>query len=343
MTTNRRWLLVKRPEGAVGRDCFRYEERPSDHTGGADGQVLLRYELLLCAPTIRNWLSGNRNSYYPTIEIGDPVMAPALGHVIASRNPQVKIGARLLGAGSWQDEQWVDPSAFRVIPETISALDAMGILGLNALTAYCGLLRIGQPVQGEVLLVSGAAGSVGSVAAQIGRIKGCTVIALCGGAEKASWLRTACGIQHVIDYKSENVIAHLDAISPKGVDIYFDNVGGALLGDVLGRMKRFGRIVLCGQIATYNGESDLIGPPLDMMRMIYGGIRMQGFLARQHAEVFPQAMAELAQWNAEGLIVHREDVRDGLAHLPEIFGALFDGSNKGTLIARISDGEGKPL
>ncbi len=340
---NRRWVLAKRPQAALSADCFRLEECDREGPGNGEGQVLVRNELLLCAPTIRNWLSGNRNSYYPTIEIGEPVLAPSLSRVILSHDPGIKVGTRLIGTGSWQDEEWVNPARYRQIPDSITSIDAMGIFGLNALTAYCGLLEIGKPKNSEVLLVSGASGSVGSVVSQIGRIKGCKVIGLCGGSDKVRWLREQCGIEHVIDYKSEDVTARIDAISPDGIDIYFDNVGGPLLADIAGRMRRFGRIVLCGQIATYDDGGDMLGPPLDMMRMIYGGIRMQGFLASHHSGSFPEAMTQLARWHAEGLIAHREDVRDGLNNLPETFLSLFSGSNQGTLLARIADADGGPI
>lgn len=340
---NRCWVLAKRPQAALTLNCFRLEERRIDPLGGAAGQVLVRNTLLLCAPTIRNWLSGNRSSYYPVIEIGEPVLAPSLSRVIVSHDPAIKVGTRLIGTGSWQDEQWVDPRKYRQVPDEMASVDAMAIFGLNALTAYFGLLTIGQPKAGDVLLVSGASGSVGSVVAQIGRIKGCRVIGLCGGGDKARWLRDDCGIEHVIDYKSEDVAARIDEISPGGIDIYFDNVGGSLLAEIVRRMRHFGRIVLCGQIATYDGMGDMPGPPLDMMRMIYGGIRMQGFLASHHADHYPSALAQLAQWHGAGLIAHREDVRDGLVNLPATFLSLFNGSNHGTLLARIADEDGNIL
>ena len=316
---NRQWLLAKRPVGAVTPDCFRYNEVPSQASPPADGMVLLRHELLLCAPTIRNWISGNRDSYYPTVEIDAPIMAPAIGRIVVSNDPDWPVGTRLVGAGSWQDEQWVDPvkQGFRKVPEHISSVDAMGVVGINALTAYCGLLRVGQVREGEVLLVSGAAGSVGSVVAQIGRIKGCRVIGICGGADKVRWLSEECGIDHVIDYKGEDVVARLDELCPDGIDVFFDNVGGSLLRDVVARMKPKGRIVLCGQISAYEGTGEVATPPLDVMRMIYGGIRMEGFLARHHVAAFDEAINDLAQWDAEGLLTHREDVRDGFARLPE--------------------------
>lgn len=341
---NRQWLLAARPTGPVDRSCFEYRVSPDRCGQGVPGQVLVQWELLLCAPTIRNWISGARDSYHPVVEIGDPVLAPAIGRIIESNHPDFSAGQRLFGTGSWQDLQWVDPSAgYRLIPEGTSSVDAMGVLGINAVTAYCGLMPIGQPKAGEVLLVSGAAGSVGSVVCQIGRILGCKVIGLAGGPDKLRWLREECGVEHVIDYKAEDIPARLDAIAPEGIDIYFDNVGGAILEAAAARMRQCGRIILCGQIAAYDSGGAITAPPIDMMRLIYGGIRIEGFLARHHVERIPEALEALAKWNDQGLLAHRADVRAGLEQLPETFSALFTGSNEGTLLARVSDGSGNPL
>lgn len=338
---NRQWLLASHPTGAAERRHFRLAETAVPPAPDAPGKVLVRHEVLLCAPTIRNWISGNRTSYYPTVEIGEPVMAPAVGRIVASDDARYPVGARLVGLGSWQEYQWVAPAGYRLVPEQIASTDALGIFGMNALTAYFGILDVGRPQPGEVLLVSGAAGSVGSVAAQIGRIQGARVIGICGGAEKAAWLRDACGIAEVIDYKAENLLERLDALCPAGIDVFFDNVGGTLLRDVVARMRRHGRIALCGQIATYDtGAGD---PPLDMMRIIYGAIALRGFLVADYADRFAQATDELRGWSADGRLAHREDIRDGFERIPETFAALFDGSNTGTLLARIAGPDGVPL
>jgi NADPH-dependent curcumin reductase CurA len=217
----------------------------------------------------------------------------------------------------------------------------LGILGMNALTAYFGVIEVGQPTPGETLLVTGAAGSVGSIAAQIGRIRGARVIGICGGSDKTRWLQDSCGIAEVIDYKAQDVGVALDALCPDGVDVFFDNVGGTMLRDVVRRMRRHGRVALCGQIATYDDAAD--NPPLDMMRIIYGAIRLQGFLVPDFAEQMPEALEQLSEWDRQGLLAHREDVRDGFKALPETFASLFSGSNNGTLIARIMDEEGRAI
>ena len=341
---NRKWLLKSRPVDTVGRHNFKYVVEDDWTSSRTSGQVCVQWELLLCAPTIRNWISGQRDSFYPVVEIGQAVSAPGIGTVVQSMNSDFPVGTRLFGFGSSQDYQWVDPCAgYRQIPDDIASVDAMGVLGINALTAYCGLMRIGEPKQSDVLLVSGAAGSVGSVVAQIGRILGCHVVGIAGGAEKLCWLREDCGIEHLIDYRCENVAKRIEALCPEGVDIYFDNVGGDILLAASRQMKPHGRIVLCGQISGYNSGGIIEAPPIDMMRMIYGGLRMEGFVSRHHSDHFPKALEELGAWNARGLLAHREDVRAGFDRLPETFSLLFSGGNQGTLLARISDGKGEQI
>ncbi|WP_126174542.1 NADP-dependent oxidoreductase [Altericroceibacterium xinjiangense] len=339
---NRQWRLASRPQGAVNRSNFDYAETQVLASPDTGGKVLLRTEMLLCMPTIRNFISGKRSDYYPTIELGEPIMSPGVGRVVESSDSDYPVGTRLVGGSSWQDYQWVDPEqGYRVVPNDTPSVDALGILGMNALTAYFGVVEVGQPQSGETLLVSGAAGSVGSIAAQIGRIRGARVIGICGGSEKVNWLKDSCGIAEVIDYKAQDVGVALDALCPDGVDVFFDNIGGTMLRDIVQRMRRHGRIALCGQIATYDDAAD--NPPLDMMRIIYGAIRLQGFLVPDFADQMPQALERLSEWDRQGLLAHREDVRAGFEALPDTFASLFNGSNNGTLIARIADEESRPI
>jgi len=341
---NRRWRLARRPEGTVRREDFILDETPLAPPLG-QGKLLLRHELLLCAPTIRNWISGRRESYYPTIEIGDPILAPAASRILFSDDPAWPVGALVVGLGTWQDYEWVSPEGrgLRVIPDGISSRAAMGLFGMNALTAYFGVIAVGRARKGETLLVSGAAGSVGAMAAQFGRILGCRVVGLCGSVEKARWLREDCGITSVIDYVREDVPDRLAALCPDGVDVVFDNVGGEFLHQALARTNRHGRIVLCGQIATYDVADPDAGRPLDMMRIIYGSITLSGFLLNDFSTDIPDAQKKIAEWAKQGLLAHREDLRDGFDSLPETFMALFNGGNQGTLLGRIADKQGRAL
>lgn len=337
---NRQWLLAAHPRATVSPDCFSYREieapaRPSSSA------VLVQTELLLCIPTIRTWIAGKSDGFHPAVGVGAPIPAPSVARIVESADPRWRVGDRVVGSGLWADFQWIEPSAgsHQLLARDTASVDALGIAGINALTAYFGLIEVGRPVAGETLLVSGAAGSVGSIAAQIGRIMGCRVVGLCGGSEKARWLSEVCRLDTVIDYRAGNVAERIAAACPDGIDIFYDNVGGALLSDVVARMRRHARIVLCGQIATYDGREP--NPPLDMMRIIYGSIRLQGFLTRDYADRFGEARERLLAWDREGLLAHREDVRDGFDQLPAVFAELFTGGNAGTLIVRVADDAGR--
>ena len=338
---NRQWLLDSHPKGGVARSNFRLVDARAP--ARAEGQtVLVRHEAFLCAPTIRNWISGVRTKFQPAVQLGSPVLAPAVGTVVESDDPRFPLGARVAGTGTWQDYGWINPDlGWRTIPEDVTATEALGALGSNALTAYFGVTEIARPVAGEQMLVSGAAGSVGSMAVQIARLQGARVVAVCGSEDKARWLTSACLADAVINYREEDVADRLDELFPDGIDAFFDNVGGPLLSQAIARMRLRGRIALCGQIATYDSGVD--NPPLDMMRIIYGRIRLQGFLIPDYASQYEAATAQLKAWIRAGQIVTREDVRSGFGDLPDIFATLFRGENAGTLIVKIIDEEGRPI
>src|SRR3546814_98819 len=235
----------------------------------------------------------------------------------------------------WSEYDIIDTASTpQIIADGISAVEALGPFGLNSLTAYFGLVRVCRPCPGDVLVVSGAAGSTGSVAAQIGRIQGCRVIGIAGGAEKCTWLRDQCRIDDVIDYRSQDVGSALRTLCPAGVDIFFDNVGGDMLQAAVDNMAKFGRIVLFGQIAGYN-DQDVIPAFTNMMRVIYGSVRLQGFLFGDYKSAVPEALADIIPWVRSGAIVARQDIRVGFENLPLHFNALFDGTNRGTLLGQI--------
>ncbi|MFN7400479.1 MAG: NADP-dependent oxidoreductase [Sandaracinobacter sp.] len=339
---NRQWRLAQRPVGAATARDFELAEAPATDGPLAAGEIEVQAGLFLCAPTMRNWMDPPGNSLYPSVPLGAAMYAPAGGRILRSAHPDWPVGADITWFGSWQERHRLLPDVVQParVPAGLSLLEAMGRFGLNPLTAYFGLLRIGEPKPGETLLVSGAAGSVGSVAVQIGKLKGCRVVAIAGGAEKCRWLTESCGADAVIDYKAESLGPALEAACPDGIDIFFDNVGGATLDAAVDRMNKFGRIVLCGQIAGYDGHG--MRGPANMMRLIYGSVRMQGFLMGDYAAEVPAAIAELRGWMAEGRLAYRDDVRDGFERLPESFLSLFDGSNRGTLLVMVDPAAGQP-
>jgi NADPH-dependent curcumin reductase CurA len=329
---NRQWHLARRPAGRARADDFALVEAPDDPRPLDKGEIEVRALLFLCAPTMRNWMDPPGNSLYPSVPLGQPMFAPAGGRISRSAHPDWPVGTDLTYFGSWQEVHRLRPDEVHPqrVPAGLSLLDAMGRFGLNPLTAYFGLLRIGDPKPDETLLVSGAAGSVGSVAVQIGKLKGCRVVGIAGGPEKCTWLTGTCGADAAIDYKAGPLGPALDAACPDGIDIFFDNVGGDTLDAAVDRMNRFGRIVLCGQIAGYDGTG--MRGPSNMMRLIYGSVRMQGYLMGDYAAEVPTAVADLAAWMQAGRLAYRDDVRHGFEALPESFLTLFDGRNSGTLL-----------
>lgn len=298
-----------------------------------EGEIVVNNRAFLCAPTIRNWMDPPGNSLYPSIGIGEVILGPASGVVLASAHPKFSPGDQVATISSWQDYAVVKPeeSMTRVLPGGHSLIEGVGVFGLNSLTGYFGIRDIGAIQPGESVLVSGAAGSAGSIAAQVAKHGGCRVVGIAGGPEKCRWLKEDCGLDDIIDYRSENVRERISGLFPEGIDVFFDNVGGETLQAAVDHMAPFGRIVLCGQIASYNEAMSPEGPR-NMMRLIYGGIRMQGFLVGHFEEQFNEALLALTEWERSGQLSHREDVREGFANLPGAFNALFDGSNRGTLI-----------
>jgi len=335
-TINRQWLLRRRPQGIATTEDFEYREMEISITQDlAPGELLLRNRVFLCAPTMRNWMNPPADNLYPSMSLGDPVMAPAGCEVIASNRPGVAPGTLVTTFASWQDYQRMGAShAVAQLPAGVDLLDAMGVLGVNTLTAYFGVLRVGRPRRGDTLVVSGAAGSTGSMAAQIGKMQGCRVIGITGGAAKCRWLLDELKLDGAVDYKAGDLIQQLRDACPKGIDVFYDNVGGEILQAAVEVMNRKGRIVLCGQIAGYNDAQPTTGLR-NMMRLVYGSITVQGFLQRDYADEVPAASAELRTWFAAGKLNARVDARPGFMQIPQTFSALFRGENAGTLLALV--------
>jgi len=337
MTTqkNRRWLLAERPTGEINDKQFTWveEEIPSI----ADGELLVRVLYLSCDPTQRGWIS--RDTYLPVVKIGEVVRSGGVGRVIASKNSQFVVGDLVSGLVGWQDYAVMNGEGMfkpGKVPPDVPIPLAMSTFGLTGLTAYFGLLEIGRPKEGETVLVSGAAGATGSIVAQIAKIKGCHVVGIAGGKEKCDWLKNDVKVEAVIDYKSENVAARVKELCPKGVDIFFDNVGGEQLDIALSRLAMNGRIVLCGAISQYS-DSTLPPGPKNYTNLIVKRGRMEGFLVSDHMAKAGTAIAELAGWVREGKIVDRVDIQKGLENAPRTLNRLFTGANVGKQLLLVAD------
>ena len=336
---NRRWILKRRPVGIPVPEDFELVEELIDAFALPPGHVLVRNLVTICAPDQRNWMNEQIN-FHPPMALGETVASPNISRIEASTHPDYAPGMVAFTLGGWSDYAVLDIASLYVplvpYPEGTDPIEAIAVLGMNQLAAYFGLLKVGEPKPGDLLVVSGAAGSAGSTAAQIGKIKGCTVVGIAGGTEKCAWLREECGLDDVIDYKAQDVAAVLAERYHNRIDIFFDNVGGEILQAAFDNMAPRGRIALCGMIAGYSGDGDMEGPG-NFMRIVHGAIRMQGFVAHDWVAEFPAALGEMKGWMDAGLLRHREDIRSGLENLPHIYPDLFRGGNTGTLVVRLAD------
>lgn len=328
--TGGQWILTQHPQGRLSPAIFNFQPQPANTAALEPGEIDVALRLFLCAPTMRNWMDPPGNHLYPSVPLGEAMLAPAGGRVAASADPDRPVGTDVTCLGRWQGHIRLPGKEATLVPQALSLVDAMGRFGINPLTAWFGIKRIGQLVRGETLLVSGAAGSVGSIAVQLGRLAGARVVGIAGGPEKCRWLTEVAGADTAIDYHSEHLPDAVASACPNGVDVFFDNVGGETLDAAVDTMNRLGRIALCGQISGYDGTG--MRGPANMMRLIYGGITMRGFLVGDFAAEWETARADLKAGYDSGAIVYRDDLRSGFDQLPHHFCDLFEGRNQGTLL-----------
>jgi NADPH-dependent curcumin reductase CurA len=272
------------------------------------------------------------------VAIGEVMRGGVVAQVVASNDPDFAVGSLVQGMLGWQEYAVTGKGRVTPIPDGTPPTWPLGVLGITGLTAYFGLLDIGKPASGETVVVSGAAGATGSVAAQIARIHGCRVIGIAGGSEKCAWLTGDARLDAAIDYKSEDVGARLDTLCPDGVDVFFDNVGGDILDAVLARIALRARIVLCGGISGYNEKEPPPGPR-NLMNLVRQRGRMEGLIVIDYAARFGEGLSQLAAWVRSGEIAHREDIQEGFENAPQTFLRLFSGKNLGKQLLRVADAE----
>ena len=333
--TNHIWRLRKRPIGDITDDVLSFEEESIPEP--ADGECLFRLNYLSLDPTNRIWMS-DMDQYMPPVAIDDPMRGVVCGTVIKSKNTAFKEGDIVSGIGIWADYQVASSEAVNLLGDigSIPVIDAFGTLALVGPTAYFGLLDITDPQAGETVVVSAAAGAVGSIVGQIARIKGCHVVGIAGTDEKCQWITEELGFDQAINYKTENVPVSLKCACPNGIDIYFDNVGGDILDVCLKLMNLNGRISTCGLISQYNATEEVPGPknyPMILMQRL----KVQGFIILDYVDRYPEAISALSQWLAEGKIKVRQDVTDGLENALETVKKLYTGANNGKLMIRVKD------
>jgi len=333
--TNHRIVLVKRPHGAVGDDCFEADEVPVPVPG--EGQALVRTLYLSIDPTMRGWMTEAGN-YMPGVPLGDPVRCFGVGEVIESHTPALPEGSLAYGFTNWQEYALMgpgDPLAPIALPATITPSDALSVYGITGLTAYFGLTDVGVPKPGETMVISGAAGGVGSIGGQVAKILGARAVGVAGTDEKCRWVVDDLGFDACINYNTEDVEARLGDLCPDGVDVYFDNVGGHLLETVLGHLAPRARVVLCGSISTYNATEPVPGPS-NLGVLVNQHARMEGFLLTHYLDRIFDGILQLGEWVEKGLIVNRVDVIDGLENAPAALRRLFTGANIGKQLVRVA-------
>ncbi len=330
----RYWKLVRRPVGDIAPgDLDLVTEALPDL---AEGQFLLQVIYLSLDPTNRIWMS-DMEQYMPPVALGAPMRAGVCGRVIASRKAGVSEGQIMAGLGEWADHIVSDGSFMSPLPQLpgVPLAATYGTLALVGPTAYFGLMDIGQPKPGETLVVSAAAGGVGQIVGQIGKIKGCKVIGIAGGRAKCDYVVNDLGFDAAIDYKSEDVGAALDRLAPEGVDINFEQVGGSIMVEVMKRMRIFGRVPLCGLISSYNDVTPT-EPPGFWTMMLMRRLTVRGFIVTDFAPRFGESGAALAGWMLGGQLKTRQDIRPGLEHAVETVKELYSGGNFGKLLIEVS-------
>src|SRR5689334_21934025 len=331
MTQNRRIVLAQRPSGLVDDNTTRLENEPVPDL--KEGEALVKVRYLSIDPTIRTWMD-DVPGYLPPIQIGEVIRSGGVGEVVDSRSDAYQPGQLVFGMTGWQEYVIADAGerAMQVLPDGVPPGIAIGILGVTGMTAYFGLIDVGGVKDGDVVVISGAAGATGSAAGQIAKIKGAKkVVGIAGGAEKCRYIVDELGFDEAIDYKNENVAARLRQACPDGIDLYFDNVGGSILNDCLANLAMRGRVVLCGAISTYNSDGPPPGPSNYLSLLVRRG-RMEGFIILDYLDRFGGAQKEEAGWIAEGKIKSAEHIVEGLEKAPDALNLLFSGGNTGKVI-----------
>jgi NADPH-dependent curcumin reductase CurA len=332
---NHQWRIVARPQGRVKQSDFEWREEPIPPL--ASGEILVRIVYLSLDPTNRSWMNPVE-TYLPALPLGAVMRGITIGVVEASQNPGFSPGDIVQGLGGWQEYYAGDATGWtklRRIPGLpLSAF--FGAMGHIGFTAYFGLIDIARPKPGETLVVSAAAGAVGSIAGQIGKILGCRVVGIAGSDDKCQWITHDLGFDAAINYRKEDIREALERTCPNGIDIDFENVGGDIMDAVFGRLNLFARVVICGLISQYNATTPVPGPT-NFANILLKRARVQGFIVLDYAPRFSEAAAQIVEWLRQGKLQYRLDVVEGLAKAPAALNKLFDGANTGKLLVKVSE------
>jgi len=333
---NKQFKLAARPVGMVKRSDFEYAETTIPVP--AEGEVLVKTLYISLDPAMRGWMNEGK-SYIPPVGIGEVMRAGTLGEVVTSHHPKFKVGQHVVG--NWGVQGYAVIGAANGIG-TLYTVDGalaplpkyLGVLGMPGFTGYFGLLDTGQPKAGETVVVSGAAGAVGQVVGQIAKLKGCRVVGIAGGQDKCDFVVKELGFDACVDYKQGDLRVALKEAAPKGVDVYFDNVGGEILDIVLTQIRMKARIVICGAISQYNNTTPVKGPT-NYLSLLVNRARMEGIVVFDWAARYGEAAREMGGWLAAGQLKSREDIVEGIETFPETLNKLFTGENFGKLLIKV--------
>lgn len=333
---NRQILLAARPAGFPKDSDFKLVESPVPTA--ADGQILVRSIYLSVDPYMRGRMNDVK-SYAPPVQIDEVMGGGVVAKVVQSNNPAFKEGDIVEGMFGWQDYAVSDGQGVRKIDPALAPIStALGVLGMPGLTAYFGLLEIGNPQPGQTVVVSGAAGAVGSLVGQIAKIKGCRAVGIAGGDDKIAYLTAELGFDAAFNYKTtSDYYQKLSELCPSGIDVYFDNVGGAITDAVFRLINTKARIAICGQISQYNLEKPEMGPRLILTMLLVRQARAEGFLVFQFANKYPEGLKQIAQWLKEGKLKYKEDIEQGIENTPAAFMAMLKGRNVGKQLVKVSE------
>ncbi len=332
---NKQLKFVKRPFGEADASTWSLESNPIPEL--QEGEILIKQHYVSLDPAMRGWMNEGK-SYIEPMALGSVMRAGAVGEVIeVKNNPNFKVGDFVSGIGGVQQYVATDGIGYYQVDPRLAPLPTyIGTLGMPGMTAYFGILEVGALKEGDIVLVSGAAGAVGSVVGQIAKIKGCKVVGIAGGPDKCKYVVEELGFDGCIDYKNESLKDRLKEELPKGLDVYFDNVGGEILDMALSRLRMHARIVICGAISQYNNKTRIKGPS-NYMSLLVNRARMQGMVVFDYAKRYGEAAKTMGTWMAEGKLKSREDIYEGIENFPETFNRLFSGEKLGKLVLKVSE------
>ena len=332
---NKQLILEKRPIGMPDADTWKLINHPIPEL--QDGEVLIENHYISLDPAMRGWMNDSK-SYIPPVQLGEVMRAGSIGKVVKSNNhPKYKVGDVLTGWGGVQQYSVTKGENYYPVDTNLAPMPTyIGTLGMPGMTAYFGILEVGKIKEGDIVLVSGAAGAVGSIVGQIAKIKGCRVIGIAGGPEKCKYLTEELGFDGAIDYKNENIHKALKEHCPKGLDVYFDNVGGEILDAALARLRMHARVVICGAISQYNNTTAIKGPS-NYLSLLVNRATMQGMVVMDYAKDYRTAAQNMGGWMMQGKLKSREDIYEGIENFHDTFQRLFTGEKNGKLVLKVKE------